>query len=110
MVFPEENIGSGAGKDDASLDGHASLPDVGDFQEVVVVVTPVKEEDIPEPAADDAYEGNGEAQVKHDFMPAPAVFLQKVIGHDAAEDDSQGKEYPVEADRKSADKCDILMH
>ena len=75
-----------------------------------MVVAPVKEENIPEPAADDADKGNGEAQVKHDFMPAPAVFLQKVIGHDAAEDDSQGKEYPVEADRKSADKCDVLMH
>ena len=53
MVFGIHDAGDGA-KEQATLDGHAALPDVGDFCQVVVVVRPVEEEDVPQPAADDA--------------------------------------------------------
>lgn len=84
----EKNIAGHTGENDASLNGHASLPYIGDFQQMVVVVIPVKKEHIPQPAADNAYEGDGEAQVKHAFMPAPAVLFQKIVGHDTAEYDA----------------------
>lgn len=38
----------------AALDSHAALPDEGDFQQVVVIIGPVEEEDVPKAAADDA--------------------------------------------------------
>ena len=41
---------------------------------------------------------------------AAAVLLQKVVGHDASEDDAQGKKDPIKTDRKSTDESDILMH
>ena len=77
---------------------------------MIMVVVPVKEEDIPETSADDADKGDGDAEIKDMFMPAAAVLLQKVVGHDASEDDAQGKKDPIKTDRKSTDESDILMH
>ena len=37
-----------------TLDSHAALPDEGDFQQVIVIIGPVEEEDVPKAAADDA--------------------------------------------------------
>ena len=44
------------------------------------------------------------------FMPAAAVLLQKVVGHDASEDDAQRKKDSIKTDRKPTDESDILMH
>ena len=110
LVLSEIEIGSHAGKDDASLDGHAALPHVGDLKQMIMVVVPVKEEDIPETSANDADKGDGDAEIKDMLMPAASVLLQKVVGHDASEDDAQGKKDPIKTDRKSTDESDILMH
>lgn len=77
---------------------------------MIMVVVPVKEEDIPETSANDADKGDGDAEVKDMLMPAASVLLQKVVGHNAAEDDAQGKKDSIKADRKSTDESDILMH
>ena len=106
----EVELGTHAGKEDASLDGHAALPHVGDLKQMIMVVVPVKEEDIPETSADDADKGDGDAESKDMFMPAAAVLLQKRVGHDASEDYAQGKTHPIKTDRKSTDESDILMH
>ena len=110
LMFSEIEISSHAGKDDASLDGHATLPHVGDLKQMIMVVVPVKEEDIPETSADDADKGDGDAKVKDMLMPAASVLLQKVVGHDAAEDDAKRKKDSIKTDRKSTDESDILMH
>ena len=70
----------------------------------------LKEEDIPETSANDADKGDGDAEIKDMLMPAAAVLLQKVVGHDASEDDAQGKKDPIKTDRKPTDESDILMH
>lgn len=74
-MFSEIEIASHAGKDDAALDGHAALPHVGDFKQMVMVVVPVKEEDIPETTANDANKGDGDAKVKDMLMPAATILL-----------------------------------
>lgn len=110
LVLSEIEIGSHAGKDDASLDGHAALPHVGDLKQMIMVVVPVKEEDIPETSANDADKGDGDAEIKDMLMPAAAVLLQKVVGHDASEDDAQREKDSIKTDRKPTDESDILMH
>lgn len=75
VPFLQENISGDACKDDAALDGHASLPHEGDFKQVVMVIIPVEEENIPKPSADDTDEGDSEAQVKHAFMPSPSILF-----------------------------------
>ena len=49
-----------------------------------MIIIPVKEEDVPEPPADDAGEGNGEAEVENMALPAAAVFFQQEVGGNAA--------------------------
>lgn len=36
-----------------ALHGHTTLPDEGDFQQMMAVVIPVEEENVPQPAADE---------------------------------------------------------
>lgn len=55
MQLAVNNAGSNACQHTA-LHGHASLPDEGDFQKMMTVVIPVEEENIPQPAADEACE------------------------------------------------------
>ena len=46
MVLRVQDAGYGA-EEQAALDGHATLPDVGDFRQMVVIIGPVEEEDVP---------------------------------------------------------------
>ena len=75
-----------------------------------MIIIPVKEEDVPEPPADDAGEGNGEAEVENMALPAAAVFFQQEVGGNAAGENAEGEEDAVEADGKIADECEVLMH
>ena len=54
VVAARVPVASDSSEDQATLDSHAALPDEGDFQQVVVIIGPVKEEDVPKAAADDA--------------------------------------------------------
>lgn len=110
VVPPEVDIGGDEGEEEAALDGHAALPDEEEFREVVVVVVPVEEEHVPQPPAEDAGEGDGEPQVEDVLFPAAAVFFQQEIGGDAAGEDAEGKEDPVEADGEVPDESEVLMH
>ena len=103
------NAGCGA-EEQAALDSHAALPDVRDFGEMIVVVRPVKKEDVPEPAADDAGEAATEGKVENMKMPAAAVFFHNVKGRDACRYDSEHKEQAVGANGKGPDIKEILMH
>ena len=46
-----------------ALHGHTALPDEGDFQQMMAVVIPVEEENIPQPAADEACKAAVDADV-----------------------------------------------
>ena len=46
VTFGIEIANEGSG-DHAALDGHAALPDEGDFQQMVLVIGPVEKEHIP---------------------------------------------------------------
>ena len=48
LPFPEEEVRSDRSKDKSALDGHAALPDVRDFQQMISIIIPVKEKDIPQ--------------------------------------------------------------
>ena len=51
MQLAVNNAGSNACQHTA-LYGHTALPDEGDFQQMLAVVIPVEEENVPQPAAD----------------------------------------------------------
>ena len=85
VFFAIDDSGNGA-EEDAPLDGHAPLPDVEDFRQVVGVVAPVEEEYIPKAAADDARSPAIDADVKYMLVPASVLFGQK-IGHTGGQAD-----------------------
>ena len=62
MQLAVNNAGSNACQHTA-LHGHATLPDEGDFQQMMAVVIPVEEENIPQPAADEAGKAAVDADV-----------------------------------------------
>ena len=84
LIFLKIEISGYAGQDDASLYRHTALPDKRNLQKMIVVISPVKEEDIPESTADDTEKGNNQSQIEHMLFPVMALFLQKEIGHDTA--------------------------
>lgn len=86
-----DDAGNGA-KEKAPLNGHAPLPDEGDFREVIMVVRPVEEEDVPEAAADDAGEAAIHGEIKHVDVPAPAVPFHNIVGHEARRNDAEHEE------------------
>ena len=45
----------------AALYSHAALPDIRNFRQMIMIVIPVKEEYIPEPASYNAEESDGQA-------------------------------------------------
>lgn len=89
LMAPQINICSNKGKDQTALNGHAALPYEGNFQQVIVVVVPVKKENVPQPSAENACKGNGEAQIKNVLFPAAAVFFQEEVGGDASGQNAQ---------------------
>ena len=44
------------------------------------------------------------------LFPAAPIFFQQEIGGDAAGNNTEGKENPIETDREIPDECDILVH
>lgn len=75
----------------AALNRHAALPDEGDFQQVVVIIGPIEEEDVPKAAADDAGQTAAEGEIEYVDVPAPAVPLRDVVGCNAGRDDAEHK-------------------
>ena len=58
---------------------------------MIVVVSPVKKEYVPEPSADDTRQAAVHGKVEYMDMPAPSVPLHDVISRNAGRDDSQHK-------------------
>lgn len=75
----------------AALNRHAALPDEGDFQQVVVIIGPIEEEDVPKAAADDAGQTAAKGEIEYVDVPAPAVPLRDVVGCNAGRDDAEHK-------------------
>lgn len=75
----------------AALNGHAALPDKGDFPYVIVIIGPVKEQYVPKTAADDAGQAAAQGKVKNMYMPAPAVPLGDIICRNAGRNDAEHK-------------------
>ena len=109
-VPPQIDLGGGEGEEEPALDSHAALPDEEELRQVVVIVVPVEEEDVPQTAAENAGEGDGESQVEDVRFPAASVFFQEKIGGDASGENAQREENAVEADREVADEGEVLVH
>ena len=73
-------------EENATLDGHASLPDVEDLREVAAVVFPVKEEHIPKPCTEQPCRTAVDAEVDDVLLIAAPVCLGEKIGHTRRED------------------------
>lgn len=91
IVAARVPVAGDSSEDQAALDSHAALPDEGDFQQVVVIIGPVEEEDIPKAAADDAGQAAAEGEVEYVDVPAPAIPLRDVVGCNAGGDDAEHK-------------------
>ena len=81
----------------AALDGHATLPDIEQFRDMVLIVLPVKKEHIPEPGADDAAKTAVDADIHYMFMPA-AILLCEEIANACSQDDAQAQHDAVSPD------------
>ena len=95
---------------DAALDGHAALPDIQEFREMVVVIRPVEKEDIPETGADEPSDTAVDAEVYDVFLIAAPVGFREEITDACREDDGKGKHEPVGADGEVPEKEEKLVH
>ena len=82
MNFRINDTGYGTEKK-TSLNSHAALPDIGNFRQVVVVVCPIKEKDIPKASADNAGQAAAKGEVEDVKVPMTPVFFHNVIGRNA---------------------------
>lgn len=92
----------------AALYRHAALPDVEELREMVVVVRPVKEKDVPEARAEYAREPAVYAHVDDMLMPAPVGFGE-VVRHTRREYDGETQHEPVRPYGEIPDEKKILM-
>ena len=80
----------------ASLDRHPPLPHKGNLQQVILVITPVKEKNIPEAGADQSGKAAVNADIQHMLMPA-AVLPRQKIRRAGGQENRQGEHQPVHA-------------
>lgn len=109
MMLGIEKAG-GNTEEDASLDGHAPLPDIEDFREMVGVIIPVEEEDIPEPGTEKTCNAAVDADVHDVFFIPASILLGEEIADTGGEDDAHGEYEAVSADGEVTDEEEILMH
>ena len=100
------NDGSG---DHAALDGHAALPDEGDFQQMVLVIGPIEEKHIPKPRADNAGQTAIQTHVWHMVVPA-AILTGQEPSRGGGQHDAEAHDQAVHPDREIADMKQILVH
>ena len=94
----------------STLNGHAALPDIEQFGEMVAVIPPVKEKDIPKTCADQAGNAAVNPEIDEVFFVAVSFSLSKKIAGPGSQNDGQREYESVSADGKIADKKQILMH
>ena len=95
---------------DTALDGHTALPDVQQLGQMVLIVVPVKEEDIPEPRTEKPCDAAVDADVDDVLLVAAAVRLCEVVGDPCGKEDREGDHDAVGTDGKISDVEEILMH
>lgn len=76
---------------DAALDGHAALPDVEELRQVMAVVIPVKEKDIPESRSQKTGHTAVNAEVDDVLLIAAAISLGKEIANSCGENNGKRK-------------------
>ena len=94
----------------STLNGHAALPDIEQFGEMVAVIPPVKEKDIPKTCADQAGNAAVNPEIDEVLFIAVSFSLSKKIAGPSSQNDGQREYESVSADGKIADKKQILMH
>ena len=109
LLSAVENADEYAEKD-AALDGHAALPDVQQFGQMVLIVVPVKEEHIPEPRTEESSDAAVDADVGDVLLVAAPVRLCEVVGDPCGKEDREGDHDAVGTDGKISDVEEILMH
>ena len=77
---------------------------------MVLIVVPVKEEDIPEPRTEKPCDAAVDADVGDVLLVAAAVRFCKVVGDPCGKEDREGDHDAVGTDGKISDVEEILMH
>ena len=95
---------------DTALDGHTALPDVQQLGQMVLIVVPVKEEDIPEPRTEKPCDAAVDSDVGDVLLVAAPIRLCEVVGDPCGKEDREGDHDAVGTDGKISDVEEILMH
>ena len=78
----------------AALHRHAPLPHKRNLQQVILVITPVKEKNIPQAGADQPGKAAVNTDIQHVLVPAPVLPRQK-IRRAGGHKNRQGEHQPV---------------